>query len=84
MLVKKRCVRSFQNKHVLEIFPFLSNNCRKTGNVRTGTEIVNPCIKLFYLHRSYKKVVAELSEENLKVIRNTLPSKSGNPESLKK
>ena len=24
---------------------FFSKNCRKTGNMRTGTEIVNPCIK---------------------------------------
>ena len=24
---------------------FFSKNCPKTGNMRTGTEIVNPCIK---------------------------------------
>ena len=41
-----RYVRSFQNKHLLEIFPFLNNNCRKKGNMRTGTEIVNPCINV--------------------------------------
>ena len=29
-------------------------------------------------------VVEKLNEENLKVIKNTLPNKSGNPESLKK
>ena len=38
------CVRSFQNKDLLKIFPFLSNKCQQTGNMRTGTEIVNPCI----------------------------------------
>ena len=41
-----RCVRSFQNKDLLEIFPLLSNNYRKTSITRTGTEIVNPCIEL--------------------------------------
>ena len=38
----------FQNKDLLEIFPFLSNNCRKTGNMRTRAEIVNPCIGFLY------------------------------------
>ena len=46
-------VRSFQNKHLLEIFPFLNSNFRKMGNMRTGTEIANPCInamnKLIFL-----------------------------------
>ena len=28
----------------LEMFPLLSKNCRKAGNIRTETEIVNPCI----------------------------------------
>ena len=40
-------VRSFQNKLLLEIFPFLSNNRRKMNNTRAGTEIVNPCITCF-------------------------------------
>ena len=53
MLLKQVCcchllsapyVRSFQNKFLLGMFPFLSNNCREMGNMRTGTEIVNPCI----------------------------------------
>ena len=26
------------------MFPFLSNNFQKMGNMRTGSEIVNPCI----------------------------------------
>ena len=29
------------------MFPFLSNNCRKTGNMRTGTEILKPCVFSF-------------------------------------
>ena len=36
----------FQKKHLLEIFPFLCNNCWKMGNMRIETEIVNPCITL--------------------------------------
>ena len=46
-------VRSIQNKHLLEIFSFLSNNRRKIGNARTGTEIVNPCInyKIYFIER---------------------------------
>ena len=31
-------------KHLLETFPFLSNNWQKMGNMRTRTEIVNTCI----------------------------------------
>ena len=41
-------------------------------------------IKLIYLHGYWKKVVEKLNEENLKMIKNTLPNKSRNPESLKK
>ena len=41
-------------------------------------------IKLFYLHCSCKKIVEKSNQENLKVIKNTLPNKPGNPESLKK
>ena len=37
-------------------------------------------IKLFYLHCSCKKVVEKSNTENLKVIKNLLPKKSGNPE----
>ena len=43
-LLSAHYVRSFQNKDLLEIIPFLSNNCKKAGN--NGTEIVNPCIFL--------------------------------------
>ena len=46
-LLTVRCVRSFQNKDLLDIFLFLSNSCRKTGNMRTRTKIVNPCITFF-------------------------------------
>ena len=40
-------------------------------------------MKLFYLLCSCKRVVEKSHLENLKVIKNTLPNKSGNPESLK-
>ena len=48
-----RYVRSIQNKHLLEFFSFLSNNRRKIGNARSGTEIVNPCInyKIYFIER---------------------------------
>ena len=51
--------------------------------------VFNPFIKkkliiLFYLNCSCKKVVEKSNKENLIVIKNTLPNKSGNPESLKK
>ena len=38
---------------------------------------------MLYLYCSCKKVVGKLNYENLKVIKNTLSNKSGNPESLK-
>ena len=41
-------------------------------------------IKLFYLHCSWKREVEKLNKENLKVIKNILPNKSGNPESPKR
>ena len=41
-------------------------------------------MKLFYLHFPCKKVVEKSNKENLKVIKNTVPNKSGNPELLKK
>ena len=41
-------------------------------------------MKQFYLHFSYKKVVKDSNKENWKVTKNTLPSKSINPESLTK
>ena len=50
-------------------------------NNRFNLSIIKKLIKLFYLHCSGKKVV---EKENLKVIKNTLPNKSGNTESLKK
>ena len=39
-------------------------------------------IKLFYLLCSCEIVAEKSNYENLKVIKNTLPNKSGNPESL--
>ena len=44
----------------------------------------NKLSKLFYLHCSCKKVVEKWNTENLKIIKNTLLNKSGNPGSLKK
>ena len=46
--------------------------------------ITKKLIKLFYLQCSCKKVVEKSNKGNLKVIKNTLSSKLGNPESLKK
>ena len=56
---------------------------RKNFSLKRMIVITDILIKLFYLHFSCKKVVAD-SKESLKVIKNTLPNKSGNPESLKK
>ena len=36
-LLSARCVRLFQIKDLLEIFPCLSNNCQKTGKMRSET-----------------------------------------------
>ena len=41
-------------------------------------------IKLFYLFCSCEKVAEMSNQENLKVIKNTLPNKSGNPANLPK
>ena len=41
-------------------------------------------IELFYLCYSCKKVAEKENQKNLKVIKNTLPNKSRNPESLNK
>ena len=46
--------------------------------------IIKKLIKLHCLHCSYKKAVEDSNKENLKVIKNTLLNKSGNPENLKK
>ena len=37
-----------QNKDLLEIYSFLSNNCQNVGNMRTATEITSPCIKALH------------------------------------
>ena len=34
----------FKNKHFLKTFPFLTNNYRRMGNMKTRAAIVNPCI----------------------------------------
>ena len=39
---------------------------------------------MFYLHFSCKKAVEKSNKENLKMIKNTSPNKSGNPKHLKK
>ena len=53
-------------------------------NNRFNFSFVKKLIKLSYLHCSRKNVAGKSNKENLKVIKNTLPDKSGNPESLKK
>ena len=66
--MSSRHVCSFQNKHLLEFFVFLSNNCRKMRNLRTRNEIVNPCIIYFHFgNYTYLKV----SEYPFKQNRNT-------------
>ena len=49
-----------------------------------NVSIIKKLITLFYLRCSFKKLVAKLNKENLKVIKITLPNKVGNPESLNK
>ena len=46
--------------------------------------MIKNLIKPFSFHYSCKKLLEKLNKENLKVIKNTLPNKSGNPEGLKK
>ena len=53
-------------------------------NNRFNLSIMKKPINLLYLHCSCKKVVEKSNRENLKVIKNTLPNKSGYPESFKK
>ena len=48
-------------------------------NNRFNLSIVRQLIKMIYLHCSCKKVVEKSNKENLKVIKNTLTNKSGNP-----
>ena len=42
-LLSECCV---QKQRFTRNFPILRNNCREMGNMRTGTEIVNPCVKI--------------------------------------
>ena len=73
---------------------FLENSCGRKINInlkrvivinnRFNLSIVKELLELLYLHCSSKKVAQKSNKENLKVIRNTLPNKSGNVESLKK
>ena len=51
-------------------------------NNRFNLSIIKKMIKLLYLHCSCKKVNKKSNKKNLKVIKNTFPNKSGNPESL--
>ena len=53
-------------------------------NYRCNLSVIKKLIKLFYLHCTCKKVVETSNKENLKVIKNTFPNKSGNSENLKK
>ena len=51
-------------------------------NNRFNLYIIKKLTKLFYLHCSYKKVVEKSNKEISNVIKNTLPNKSGHPQSL--
>ena len=53
-------------------------------NNHFNLSVIKKLIKQFHLQCSCKKVVEKSKKENLKVIKNTLKNKSGNPESLKK
>ena len=53
-------------------------------NSRFNLYIKKKLVRLLYLHCSCKKVVQKWNKENLRLIKNTLSNKSGNPESLKK
>ena len=46
--------------------------------------IIKELIKLSYLNCSCRNLVGKSNEENLKMIKNTFPNKSGNSGSLKK
>ena len=52
-------------------------------NKRFNLSIIKKLIKLFYLNCSCKKVVEKSNKKNLNVIKNTLPNKLENLESLK-
>ena len=54
-----------------------------SGKQTLSACIIKKLLKLFYLHCSCKKVLRKSNKENLKVIKNTLPNKSGYPENLK-
>ena len=58
-------VHLFQNKELLEMFPFLSNNFQKTSNMRTRTGILN---LLYYLFsNSVKRTLSDFANlTNLK------------------
>ena len=53
-------------------------------NNRFNLYILKKITKLFYIHWSCKKVAEKQNKEDLKVIKNALLNKSGNPESLQK
>ena len=53
-------------------------------NNRFNLYILKKITKLFYIHCSCKNVAEKSNKQNLKVIKNPLLNKSGNPESLKK
>ena len=53
-------------------------------NNRFNLSILKKLTKLLCLHCPRKKVVQKSNKENLKGMKNTLPNKSRNPESLKK
>ena len=70
--VKRSIISS--SKHDIRELPYKLPN---------GLRLIKKPIKLFYLLCSYKRVVEKSHYKKLKVIKNTLPDKSGNLESLK-
>ena len=61
-LLSARCVRSFQNKDLLEIILFIINNCRKTGYIRAWTQIVNVCIPTAWKVSVFIRIWTEYGE----------------------
>ena len=75
--------RDNKTKLVPASFSYISELVIVINNL-FNLSIIKKLIKLYYLHRSCKNIVEKSNKDNLKVIKNTLPNKSGNPESLKK
>ena len=75
--------RDNKTKLVPASFSYISELVIVINNL-FNLSIIKKLIKPYYLHCSCKNIVEKSNKDNLKVVKNTLPNKSGNPESLKK